>query len=120
MTTPVQSRADANRQTNAVNLVARHLADRPAHHITRRVMGEAVVWRVESQTEAGKVYTVTLTADGWPADTCDCEDCCYRHMECKHIRAAQALARPAQVAQALRWTSEERKSRKRTEPTEEV
>lgn len=123
MTTPVQttSRADANRQANAVNLVARHMADRPGRHITRRILGDLAVWRVESQTEAGKVYTITLAVDGWPADTCDCEDCRSRHMQCKHIRAALALAMPAQAPVApLRWTSEERKGRRRTEREEEL
>ena len=35
--------AERNRQQNAVNLVARHLSDRPARHIVRRVLGELVV-----------------------------------------------------------------------------
>ena len=117
--------ADRNRQTNAVNLVARHLADRPARHIRRRVLGEMVVWLVESQTRPGTVYTVTLTADGWPADTCDCEDCTYRHQECKHVRAAAALAQPTQAPEAptpapIAWTSDTRRNRKRTELEEEV
>ena len=125
MTSLTPSRADANRQQNAVNLIARHLADRPAKHIRRRILDNVTVWLVESQSKPGTVYTVTLTADGWPANTCDCEDCRTRHMECKHIRAALALAQPAQpspspVTPAIRWTSEERKGRRRSEPVEEI
>ena len=120
--------AERNRQQNAVNLIARHLSDRPARHIVRRVLGELVVWKVESQSKPGTIYDVTLTADGWPSDSCSCEDCRVRHMECKHIRAALALAQPAQpapapvapAAPAIRWTSEERKGRRRSEPVEEL
>jgi hypothetical protein len=82
-------------------------------------MGELVVWLVESQTTVGVVYNVTLAADGWPVDSCDCEDCRTRHMTCKHIRAAQALAQPAQP-QAIKWTSDSRKANKRTEIEEEI
>ena len=119
------TQAAANRQANATNLVARHLADRPARHITRRYVGTMWVWKVESQTRPGVTYTVTLTADGWPADTCSCEDCTYRHQECKHIKAALALAAPAQAVTptpeaAIKWTSEERRARRRTEPQEEI
>ena len=126
MTSLTPSRADANRQQNAVNLIARHLADRPAKHIRRRILDNVTVWLVESQSKPGTVYTVTLTADGWPANTCDCEDCRTRHMECKHIRAALALAQPAQPAPAaptpapIAWTSDSRRNRKRTEWEEEI
>ena len=120
------NRADANRQQNAVNLVARHLADRPAKHIIRRVLGELVVWKVESQTRPGVTYSVTLMSDGWEANTCSCEDCTYRHMECKHIKAALALAQPAQpvtpapAPSSIRWTSDDRRNRRRSEPVEEI
>ena len=116
--------AERNRQQNAVNLVARHLSDRPARHIVRRVLGELVVWLVESQTRPGVTYTVTLTADGWPADTCDCEDAAYRHQVCKHQRAVEALAQPAPAAPTpapIKWTGDERRARKqRTELEEEI
>ena len=118
--------AERNRQQNAVNLIARHLSDRPARHIVRRVLGELVVWKVESQSKPGTIYDVTLTADGWPSDSCSCEDCRVRHMECKHIRAALALAQPAQPAPAaptpapIAWTSDSRRNRKRTEWEEEI
>lgn len=114
------SLAERNRQQNAVNLVARHLSDRPGRHIIRRVMGELVVWLVESQTRPGVTYTVTLMSDGWEADTCSCEDCTYRHQECKHVRAALALAQPAPVAPAIKWTSDTRKASRRTEREEEI
>ena len=118
--------AERNRQQNAVNLVARHLADRPARHIVRRVLGELVVWKVESQSKPGTIYDVTLERDGWPSDSCSCEDCRVRHQECKHIRAALALAQPAQPAPAaptpapIAWTSDSRRNRKRTEWEEEI
>ena len=35
-------------------------------------------------------------------------------------RAALALAQPAPVAPAIKWTSDERKSRRRSEPVEEI
>ena len=127
MTSVITTRADANRQTNAVNLVARHLADRPARHIRRRVLGDLAVWLVESQTRPGVTYTVTLTADGWEANTCSSEDHSYRHQECKHLKAALALAQPAQPSAPvaptpapIAWTSDARKARRRTEPTEEI
>ena len=116
--------AERNRQQNAVNLVARHLADRPARHIVRRVLGELVVWKVESQSKPGTIYDVTLERDGWPSDSCSCEDCRVRHMECKHIKAALALAlaqpQPAPAA-PIAWTSDTRKARRgRTELQEEI
>lgn len=129
MTSVITTRADANRQTNAVNLVARHLAERAGRHIRRRVLGDLAVWLVESQTTPGTIYTVTLTADGWPADTCSCEDHAYRHQECKHLKAALALAQPAQPAPVaptaptpapIAWTSDARKARRRTEMEEEI
>ena len=92
MTSVTPSTAERNRDTNAVNLAARHLSERNARHITARQAGGLLVWTVESQTEPGKVYTVTREADGWPADTCSCEDACYRHMRCKHMRAVDLLA----------------------------
>ena len=96
MTSVVASTADRNRQENAVNLVARHLAERSAKHITaRRLASGLLVWSVESQTRPGTVYTVTRVADGWPADTCSCEDHTYRHMTCKHMRAVDQVSAPA-------------------------
>ena len=117
--------AERNRQQNAVNLVARHLSDRPGRHIVRRVLGELVVWLVESQTDAHEVYTVTLERDGWPATTCSCPDHVYRHQTCKHIEAVALLSQPAQPAPvadapAIKWTADERKGRRRTEPVEEI
>lgn len=92
MTTISPSLAERNRDAAAVNLAARHLADRPGRHITARIIeGGLAVWDVESQTQPGTRYTVTRTADGWPADTCSCEDHLWRHMRCKHQRAVDAL-----------------------------
>src|SRR5689334_23225069 len=88
------SLAERNRNTNAVNLAARHLADRSAKHITARQAGGLLVWTVESQTHPGTSYTVTRVADGWPADTCSCEDHAYRHMSCKHQKAVDLLNTP--------------------------
>ena len=89
--------ADRNRTEAAVNLAARHLAERGAKHVKARQAGGLLVWSVESQTRPGVVYTVTREADGWPADTCSCEDHAYRHMTCKHQRAVDLLAPVAQV-----------------------
>ena len=92
MTTISPSLAERNRDAAAVNLAARHLADRPGRHITARIIeGGLAVWDVESQTQPGTRYTVTREADGWPADTCSCEDHVWRHMRCKHQRAVDAL-----------------------------
>ena len=98
MTTITPSLAERNRAAAAVNLAARHLADRPGRHITARIIeGGLLVWKVESQTEPGKVHTVTREADGWPADTCDCEDHLWRHQRCKHQRAVDILIIPPAV-----------------------
>src|SRR5947209_18075399 len=111
--------ADRNRTAAAVNLAARHLTDRPAKHITRRNIDDMWVWRVESQTDASEVYTVTLIADGWPVDSCSCPDCAYRHLECKHLKAVKLLATPpAEWAPRGGWLSDQ--PRKRTEYQEEV
>ena len=91
MTSLTPTVAERNRQENAVNLAARHLSERNARHITARQAGGLLVWQVESQTEPGKVYTVTRERDGWPADTCSCADATYRHMRCKHQRAVDLL-----------------------------
>lgn len=91
MTSLTPTVAERNRQENAVNLAARHLAERNERHITARQAGGLLVWTVESQTRPGVAYTVTRAADGWPADTCSCEDACYRHMTCKHQRAVDLL-----------------------------
>lgn len=91
MTSLTPTVAERNRQENAVNLAARHLSERNARHITARQAGGLLVWQVESQTEPGKVYTLTFERDGWPADTCSCEDHAYRHMRCKHQRAIDML-----------------------------
>lgn len=98
MTTITPTRADANRNANATNLVARHLAERKAKHITARQVGGRLVWTVESQTRPGVTYTVTRECDGWEADTCSCEDSAYRHLVCKHRRAVALLAPVAQAA----------------------
>lgn len=92
MTSLTPSVADSNRNASAVNLAARHLSERKAKHITARQVAGRLVWQVESQTEPGKVYTVTRLADGWEADTCSCEDATYRHMTCKHQRAVNLLS----------------------------
>lgn len=100
MTSLHPSTADANRDANAVNLAARHLSERTAKHVKAKQVGGRLVWHVESQTEPGKVYTVTRLADGWEADTCSCEDAAYRHMVCKHQRLIGLLApapKPAPV-----------------------
>ena len=94
MTSLTPTVAERNRQENAVNLAARHLAERNERHITARQAGGLLVWTVESQTRPGVTYTVTREADGWPADTCSCEDATYRHMRCKHIRAVSLLVDP--------------------------
>ena len=113
MTTIAPSLADRNRDAAAVNLAARHLSERSAKHITARLIeGGLVVWDVESQTEPGKRYVVTRAADGWPADTCSCEDHLWRHNRCKHQRAVDRLMsapeptiadeRPAQAPRKVR------------------
>ena len=114
--------AERNRTQNAVNLIARHMSDRPGKHITARQVAGRLVWKVESQTRADVTYTVTLTADGWEADTCSCEDSCYRHLECKHLKAVKALVQPAQPAAPapIAWTSDTRKASRRTEREEEI
>lgn len=102
MTSLSPSLAERNRDAAAVNLAARHLGERRGHHITARIIeGGLVVWDVESQTEPGKSYTVTREADGWPADTCSCEDHLWRHMRCKHQRAVDLLTTPAPAAPSL-------------------
>lgn len=94
------TRADCNRQTNATNLVAGHLSHRAERRITARVIpGGLIVWDIQSQTRPGVTYTVTRTVDGWPADSCSCEDACYRHEVCKHRRAVDLIA-PAAPAPA--------------------
>ena len=96
MTSLVSSTAERNRQAAAVNLAARHLAERAARHITaRRLANGLLVWTVESQTRPGTLYTVTRRADGWEADTCSCEDHAYRHQHCKHQRAVDLVNAPA-------------------------
>ena len=92
MTSLSPTRADDNRAAAAVNLAARHLAERGAKHVKARQTGGLLVWQVESQTEPGKVYTVTRLVDGWPADTCSCEDHAYRHQTCKHQRAVDLIS----------------------------
>lgn len=88
--TPKQ--AESNRDNAAVNLAARHLCDRPGRHIVVKVIATGLpVWQIESQTEPGKVYTITTERDGWPADTCDCPDHLWRHTRCKHLRAVSLL-----------------------------
>ena len=114
------TRADANRQQNAVNLAARHLAARQEKHIHARMVDGKLVWLVESQTRPGLYRTVTRAADGWPVDSCDCEDAAYRHQTCKHRRAVDLISPVPTDAPAPRWTSEERKTRKRTEWEEEI
>lgn len=128
MTSLTLTLAERNRQTAATNLVVRHLVDRSAKHIHARQVDGKLAWLVESQTKPGKYYTVTLAAD-WGVDSCDCEDCAYRRRECKHIKAARALAAPvtppaptpepvAEFKPAGGWLSE-RKTR-RDEWSEEV
>lgn len=100
MTSLVTSIAERNRQTNAVNLTARHLAERQAKHVTaRRLADGLLVWSVASQTRPGVVHTVTRICDGWPADSCSCEDSVNRHMECKHRRAVSLLSPPPEPAE---------------------
>jgi hypothetical protein len=80
------------RQANAVNLAARHVSERSANRIKGHVLSNGlVVWKVESQTVAGKVYTVTRKADGWEYDTCTCGDHVGRHATCKHQKAVDLL-----------------------------
>ena len=112
------TQAAANRQAAATNLVARHMSERSAKHIVRRVLGELVVWKVESQT-TDEVYTVTMERDGWPATTCSCPDHVYRHAHCKHLAAVELLSQPAAPA-PIAWTSDTRRNRKRTEIEEEI
>ena len=104
MTSLTPTVADRNREAAAVNLVARHLAERGAKHITARLAGGLLVWSVESQTEPDKTYTVTREIDGWPADTCSCPDYAYRHMACKHQRAVNLVMSPAPAPAATEWT----------------
>ena len=95
MTSVVPSRADANRQAAAVNLVEKHLSARDAHVITARVNASGVnTWLVNG-------HVVTLE----PFATCDCADQANRHPEggCKHIRAARLLAGQA-PAPAAEWS----------------
>ena len=127
MTSLTPTVAERNRQENAVNLAARHLAERNERHITARQAGGLLVWTVESQTRPGVAYTVTRAADGWAFDCCDCEDACYRHQECKHQKAVALLTQPAQPAapapapSSIKWTADERRARKqRTELEEEI
>ena len=117
------------RQQNALSLAVRHLAARGEKHIHARQVDGKLVWLVESQTQSGKYYTVTRAADGWPVDSCSCEDACYRHQVCKHQKAVALLTQPAQPAAPapvsptpapIRWTSEERKGRRRSEPMDEL
>ena len=122
MTSLHPSTADANRDANAVNLAARHLSERAAKHVKAKQVGGRLVWQVESQTEPGKVYTVTRLADGWEADTCSCEDAAYRHMVCKHQRLIGLLA-PAPKPAPVGITADSVAvitRRPRVEPVEEV
>ena len=105
------------RQANGLSLAVRHMAARSEKHIHARQVDGKLVWLVESQTEAGKYYTVARAADGWAFDCCDCEDAAYRHQVCKHQRAVEALTSPAPV---IKWTSDTRKASKRTEIEEEI
>jgi hypothetical protein len=100
-TVPQTSVVNSHREANAVNLAARHLTNRAAKFITARQVNGKLVWTVKSQTDAAKSYTVTRVADGWAADTCSCEDACYRHQYCKHSIAVNELspvAPPAPVS----------------------
>ena len=108
MTSITPSRADSNCNAAAVNLAVRHLSERKAKHIAARQVAGLLVWAVESQTEVGKVYTVTRVADGWEADTCNCADHVYRHMTCKHQRAVDLLLSPAPSPRPARseWAEE--------------
>lgn len=106
MTSLSPSRADDNRAAAAVNLAARHLSERKAKHVKAKQTGGLLVWQVESQTEPGKVYTVTRLVDGWPADTCSCADCAYRHLRCKHQRAVDLLAPPPAPVARTEWQEE--------------
>ena len=122
MTSLHPSTADANRDANAVNLAARHLSERAAKHVKAKQVGGRLVWQVESQTEPGKVYVVTRTADGWEADTCSCEDHAYRHQRCKHQRTVDLLA-PAPTPAPVGITPDPVAvvtRRPRVEPVEEV
>ena len=109
------------RQVNGQALAVRHLAARQEKHIHARQVDGKLVWLVESQTEAGKFYTVTRAADGW-VDSCDCSDACYRHQVCKHRRAVDLIAPvpTTDAASSIRWTSDTRKASKRTEPEDEL
>jgi hypothetical protein len=93
------------REANAVNLAVRHLTNRAAKFITARQVNGKLVWTVKSQTDPNKSYTVTRVTDGWAADTCSCEDACYRHLHCKHQIAVNDLS---PVAPAPAPVSEQR------------
>lgn len=113
--------ADRNRAEAAVNLAARHLAERGAKHVKARQVAGRLVWSVESQTRPGVAYTVTRLADGWEADTCSCEDHAYRHMTCKHQRAVDLLLTPAPAPIGITPDPVAVIARRpRTEPVEEV
>jgi len=125
------SPSERNRQSAATNLAVRHLVDRPARHIHAKQLNGRLVWLVESQTQAGKFYTVLLSANGWESNSCDCEDAAYRRQECKHIRAALILATPIvqpaptpvnpEWAPKGGWTSDNRKaSQTRHQVQEEI
>ena len=116
------------RQVNGQALAVRHLAARQEKHIHARQVDGKLVWLVESQTQPGRYYTVTRAADGWPVDSCDCQDSAYRHACCKHRRAVdlifpvptEAPAPAAPTPAPIAWTSDSRRNRKRTEWEEEI
>jgi len=129
--------AARNRACSALNLLARHLAERGAKHISAKALPNGrLVWTVQSQTRADVSYTVVLESDGWESTSCSCEDACYRHQECKHIKAVRLLegevmeqpaptvaeqraARDAEVDAKLETQRQERRARRR-EWAEEV
>jgi len=128
--------AARNRACSALNLLARHLAERGAKHISAKALPNGrLVWTVQSQTNSDKFYTVVLENDGWESTSCSCEDFAYRHSaECKHIKACRLLegevmeqptvaeqraARDAEVDAKLETQRQERRARRR-EWAEEV
>jgi hypothetical protein len=73
--------ARQSRLVKAANIVAIRGIDRYPH---------GGIWFVESESEAGKLYTLVPTPGG---DTCDCMDFKQRGGPCKHALAIELLQR---------------------------